>query len=144
MLYSTEDIKRIIPHRNPFLLVDRIEEIKEIDGNINIIGIKCVSANEPYFNGHFPNYNVMPGVLILEAMAQCGAFYVLNQDEYKGKLVFFTGANNVKWRYQVTPGDILRLDVTITSIRHGMGSAIGKAYVGENLACSGEVSFAIR
>ena len=86
----------------------------------------------------------MPGVLILEGMAQCGAVYVLSKEEYSGKLVFFTGANNVKWRYQVTPGDVLRYEVTITSIRHGMGSAKGVCYVGDNIACQGDVNFAIR
>lgn len=144
MVYNVEDIKKIIPHRNPFLLVDRITDIKEIDEGIKITGIKCVSANEPFFNGHFPEYNVMPGVLILEGMAQCGACYVLSKDEFKGKLVFFTGANNVKWRHQVTPGDVLRYEVVITSIRHGMGNAKGVCYVDDNIACSGDVSFAIR
>ncbi len=144
MVYNIEDIKKIIPHRNPFLLVDRIEEITEENGQVTVIGKKCVAANEPFFNGHFPEYNVMPGVLILEALAQCGAVYVLSLDEYKGKLVFFAGANNVKWRMQVTPGDVLTLKVTIEKIRHGMGIAKGEAYVGNQLAASGDVTFAIR
>ena len=145
MIYNVEEIKKIIPHRNPFLLVDRIEEIiNNDDGSVTIIGKKCVSANEPFFNGHFPLYNVMPGVLILEAMAQVGATYVLSLDKFKGKIAFFTGANNVKWRYQVTPGDVLTLKVTIEQIRHGFGIAKGVAYVDDNIACSGDVSFAIR
>lgn len=144
MVYNVEEIKKLIPHRNPFLLVDRIEDINEDSNGVTIKGIKCVSANEPFFQGHFPQYNVMPGVLILEGMAQCGAVYVLSKEEYSGKLVFFTGANNVKWRYQVTPGDVLRYEVTITSIRHGMGSAKGVCYVGDNIACQGDVNFAIR
>lgn len=144
MIYNTEDIKKIIPHRNPFLLVDRIESIEEVDGKKTIVGIKCVSSNEPFFQGHFPQYNVMPGVLILEALAQTGAVYVLSLDEYKGKLAFFAGANNVKWRQQVTPGDVLTLKVTLESIRHGMGVAKGVAYVGDKIACQGDVTFAIR
>ncbi|MGM9971156.1 MAG: 3-hydroxyacyl-ACP dehydratase FabZ [Anaeroplasmataceae bacterium] len=145
MLYNIEDIKKIIPHRYPFLLVDRIEEVNEDEnGNINVKGYKCVSANEPFFQGHFPDYNVMPGVLILEAMAQCGAVGVLSKEEHKGKIVLFTGANKVKWRQQVVPGDVLSFDVTINGIRHNMGFGSGSAYVDGKLVCSAEISFAIK
>lgn len=144
MIYNVEQIKQILPHRYPFLLVDRIESISEENGVITVIGTKCVTANEPFFNGHFPSYNVMPGVLILEALAQTGACYVLSRDEYKGKLVFFTGANNTKWKSQVVPGDVLTLKITINKISHMMGFGHGEAYVGEKLACSSDVTFAIR
>lgn len=144
MLYNSEQIKEILPHRYPFLLVDRIEEITNNDGNLKVIGTKCVTTNEPFFQGHFPSYQVMPGVLILESLAQCGAVAVLAMPEYKGKLVFFTGANKVKWRTQVTPGDQLRLEVSLSSLRHNVGSGIGKAYVGKNLACEAELSFIVK
>lgn len=143
MLYNSEQIKEIIPHRYPFLLVDRIEMMDEIDGKLHIVGTKCVSTNEPFFQGHFPQYQVMPGVLILEALAQCGAVGVLLKPEYKGKLVFFAGADKVKWRQQVTPGDVLTLDVTLINLRHNIGFAEAKAYVGDKLACSATISFAI-
>lgn len=144
MLYNNEDIKKILPHRYPFLLVDRIEKIEEVDGKLTIYGYKNVTCNEQFFQGHFPQYQVMPGVLVLEALAQCGACAVLSMDEYKGKLVFFTGANNVKWRKQVTPGDVLKLQVTLKTMRHGMGFGDAKAYVGQDLACSAEIGFAIK
>jgi 3-hydroxyacyl-[acyl-carrier-protein] dehydratase len=145
MLYNSEQIKEILPHRYPFLLVDRIEEIKSDEaGNLTAIGIKCVTTNEPFFQGHFPSYQVMPGVLILEALAQCGATAVLGTPENKGKLVFFVGANNVKWRYQVTPGDVLRLEVSLSSLKHGLGKGVGKAFVGDKLACSAELAFTIK
>lgn len=144
MLYNSEQIKEILPHRYPFLLVDRIEEIKNDEDKLTVIGIKCVSSNEPFFQGHFPSYQVMPGVLILEALAQCGATAVLAMDEYKGKLVFFTGANKVKWRTQVVPGDVLRFEVSLSSIRHNIGFGYGKAFVGDKLACEAELSFAIK
>ncbi len=144
MIYNSDEIKKILPHRYPFLLVDRIEEIKEVDGKTTIIGIKCVTSNEPFFQGHFPEYQVMPGVLVLEALAQCGAVQVLSMDEYKGHIVFFAGANNVRWRGTVTPGDVLRLEVTQASIRKGIGFGSGKAYVGDHLVCQADLTFAIK
>ena len=86
MVYNSDEIKQILPHRYPFLLVDRIDEIKVVDGKNVIIGTKCVSANEPYFQGHFPQKQIMPGVLVLEALAQCGAVLLLSMEEYKGKI----------------------------------------------------------
>jgi 3-hydroxyacyl-[acyl-carrier-protein] dehydratase len=144
MLYSYEDIKKLLPHRYPFLLVDRVLDIKEMDGKKCIIAEKCVSGNEPFFQGHFPSYSVMPGVLILEAMAQAGACYVLSQEEYKGKLVMFTGANDVKWRRQVVPGDVLRFELYINDIRHNIGTGSGKAIVDGDLACEAKISFIIK
>lgn len=144
-MLNSEEIKQILPHRYPFLLVDRIIELKTNEkGNLFIQGLKCVSSNEPFFQGHFPTYQVMPGVLVLEALAQCGAVAVLSLEEYKGKLVLFTGANNVKWRKQVTPGDVLNFEVELRDIRHNIGSGEGRAYVGEMLVCSASISFAIK
>lgn len=145
MVYNIEQIKQLLPHRYPFLLVDRVDEIiKDDNGENKVIAHKCVSANEPFFQGHFPSYNVMPGVLILEAMAQAGACYVLSLDEYKGKLVFFTGADQVKWRRQVVPGDVLKFEVSIGEIRHGIGKGYGRATVDGEVAAEGKITFAVR
>ena len=144
MVYNYEEIKKLLPHRYPFLLVDRITEIKEDGDKRIVVGEKCVSGNEPFFQGHFPEYAVMPGVLILEAMAQAGACYVLGLEEYKGKLVLFTGANNVKWRRQVVPGDVIRFEVAINEIRHNIGSGSGKALVDGKTCCEADITFIIK
>lgn len=144
MVYNSDEIKKILPHRYPFLLVDRIDEIKETEGKTTIVGTKCVTANEPFFQGHFPELQVMPGVLILEALAQCGAVQVLSMDEYRGHIVFFAGANHVRWRGMVVPGDVLRLEVTQESLRRGIGTGTAKAYVGQQLVCQAELTFAVK
>lgn len=144
MVYTSDEIRKILPHRYPFLLVDRIDEIKEVDGKITIIGTKCVSSNEPFFQGHFPQFQVMPGVLVLEALAQCGAVQVLSMEEYRGHLVFFAGANHVRWKGTVVPGDVLRLEVTQTAIRKGIGFGSAKAYVGDRVVCQAELTFAVK
>ena len=144
MLYDINQIKEILPHRYPFLLIDKIDKIEVVDGKRVITGIKNVTINEPFFQGHFPEFPVMPGVLVLEALAQCGAVMVLSQEEYKGKLVFFTGANNVKWRKMVLPGDVLTLEVTEDRMIRGIGRAYVKAMVGNEVACTGEINFAIK
>ena len=141
MLYNKEQIKEIIPHRDPFLLIDEIEEYKEKE---SVAAIKHVTGEEDFFKGHFPEYKVMPGVLILEALAQAGAFIVLNIDEYKGKIAFFAGADEVKWRRQVKPGDTLRLCVKVEKFRFGMGIADAIAYVGEETACTAKIKFAVQ
>lgn len=133
-------IKQILPHRYPFLLVDKIIELEP---GKRVVGLKNVTANEEYFNGHFPGYPVMPGVLIIEALAQTGAVGVLTLDEYKGKLVLFAGINNVKFRRQVVPGDQLRLEIEVTKLRGRVGKCEAKAYVDEDLAVEGELMFAI-
>src|SRR4051794_22546755 len=106
-------IMQIIPHRYPFLLVDRIEEL---EAGKRAVGIKAISMGEPYFQGHFPDYPVMPGVLMVEALAQVGAVAMLVLPEYQGKIAFFAGINNVRFKRQVKPGDVLRLEVELGQI----------------------------
>ena len=137
---SAVDIMKIIPHRYPFLLIDRIVELAPGE---KAVGLKNVTINEAFFQGHFPGQPIMPGVLIVEAMAQVGAVVLLSKEEHKGKLVLFRGFNNVHFRGLVRPGDTLRLDVELTSIRLGAGKGKGRASVdGKNVA-TGEFSFAL-
>lgn len=137
------DIKEImsrIPHRYPFLLVDRITELEP---GISGKGIKNVTINELFFQGHFPDYPVMPGVLIIEALAQLGAAVVLSCEEHKGKLAFFTGIDHVRFRKQVVPGDQLQLEVQIIKMKGIVGKAAVKALVDGALAVEGEIMFAL-
>ena len=108
-MLSIEEIKKIIPHRYPFLLVDKVLEMKPGE---SCIGIKNVSINEPFFQGHFPNKPLMPGVLIVEAMAQVGAIALMSLDENKDKLAVFAGIDKIRFKKQVVPGDTLRIEVT--------------------------------
>ncbi|MBA2289018.1 MAG: 3-hydroxyacyl-ACP dehydratase FabZ [Chloroflexia bacterium] len=133
-------IRKIIPHRYPFLLVDRIDALEPGKG---ASGIKNVAANEQFFQGHFPDYPVMPGVLIVEAIAQVGAIALLSLDEHAGKIAFFAGINNVRFKRQVKPGDTLNLQVELKQIRRGIGSGDGIATVDGEIACRGEFMFAI-
>lgn len=132
-------IKEIIPHRYPFLLVDRILEVEE---GKRAVGIKNVSGNEEFFNGHFPDYPVMPGVLIVEALAQVGAVAVLMQEANKGKLAFFAGIDNCRFKRQVKPGDQLRLEVEIVRLRGSVGKGKAVATVDGEVACETEIMFA--
>ena len=134
------DIQKILPHRYPFLLVDRILEIEE---GKRAKGIKNVTINEPFFQGHFPGQPIMPGVLIVEAMAQVGAVSILTMEEYKGKLAVFTGIEKMKFRKQVVPGDTLVMEAELISIRHGMGKAKVSAKVDDKIAAIGEIMFAL-
>lgn len=134
------EIQNILPHRYPFLLVDKITELEE---GKSIKGIKNVTVNEPFFQGHFPGNPIMPGVLICEALAQVGAVLLLSLPENKGKLGVFTGINNFKFRRQVVPGDTLELSAELITYRHGMGKANVKAEVEGQVAAMGEISFAV-
>jgi 3-hydroxyacyl-[acyl-carrier-protein] dehydratase len=139
-ILDAEAIMRIIPHRYPFLLVDRIVEIEP---GRRAVGIKAVSIGEPYFQGHFPDYPVMPGVLIVEAIAQVGAVAVLHQEEYRGRIAFFAGIDNVRFKRQVKPGDTLRIEVELGQFRRGVGTGSGSATVDGQIACRGEFMFAV-
>ena len=136
-----EQIKEIIPHRYPFLLVDKVTEMEE---GKRVSGLKNVSANEPFFQGHFPEYAVMPGVLIVEALAQVGAIAVLGMEGNKGKLGFLAGVDKCRFKRQVRPGDQLKLDVEITRIKGPIGKGKGVATVDGEIACEAEITFAIK
>lgn len=141
MLYNSNQIQEIIPHRYPFLLVDVIEEISE-DG-LTIIGKKCVTANEMQFLGHFPQKHVMPGVLIVEALAQTGCVLLLSKEENKGKIGFFAGINKMRFKRQVIPGDVLTMKVTLTNQRAGIYFADVEATVEGQIAVKGEIMCAV-
>ena len=140
MQYNSNQIAAILPHRYPFALVDRI-----VDGEEGkwAKGIKCVSANEPFFQGHFPQYHVMPGVLIIEALAQVGAVAVLSMPEHKGKIGFLGAIKNARFRRQVTPGDVLELTCTITRQKGSVAVAEAKAVVNGQQAVTAELTFAL-
>ena len=139
-MLDINQIKEIIPHRYPFLLVDRILEVEE---GKRAIGIKNVSANEEFFNGHFPDYPVMPGVLIVEALAQVGAVAMLMKEENRGKLAFFAGIDNCRFKRQVVPGDQLRLEVEMVRLRSTFGKGKAVATVDGELVCEAEIMFAL-
>lgn len=134
------EIKEILPHRYPMLLIDRIIDYEEDKW---ITGIKNVTANEEFFLGHFPDYPVMPGVLIIEALAQTGAVLVLMKEENKGKIAFFAGIDKVRFKRQVLPGDQLKLEIQVTNLRATMGKCQAKATVDGQLVCMGELLFMI-
>lgn len=139
-MLTIDQIKEIIPHRSPFLLVDRI---LELEAGRRAVGIKNVTVNESFFQGHFPGYPVMPGVLIVEAMAQVGAVALLSLQENRGRLAFFAGLDNVRFRQQVRPGDTLVMEVEILSFRRNIGKGKAAAKVGEKTVCEAEMMFAL-
>ena len=140
MQYNSNEIAAILPHRYPFALVDRI-----VDGEEGkwAKGIKCVSANEPFFQGHFPQYHVMPGVLIIEALAQVGAVAVLSMPEHRGKIGFLGAIKNARFRRQVTPGDVLELTCTITRQKANIAQAEAVAVINGQEAVTAELTFAL-
>ena len=140
MTLNIEEIREILPHRYPFLLLDRIDEYEP---GKYARGIKCVTANEPFFQGHFPEYMVMPGVLIVEALAQTGGIAILSEPENRGKIALLGGIKEARFRAPVVPGDVLTLECKLTR-RHGnIGFASAEATVGGKKICTTELSFAI-
>ena len=139
-MMGIKEIREILPHRYPFLLVDRIVEIEE---GKSIRGYKNVSANEQFFQGHFPQEPVMPGVLIMEALAQTGAIAVLSMEENRGKIAYFGGMNKVKFRNKVVPGDVLTLEMEIIKLKSMAGVGKGTAYVDGKKVAEGELTFMI-
>lgn len=139
-MHDINDIMAVLPHRPPFLLIDRIEELEP---GQKIVALKNVTMNEPFFTGHFPGHPVMPGVLIIEAMAQAGAYAVLSQEEFKGKIAFLGGVDKAKFRRQVVPGNTLRLEVEIIKLKRNAGIGKGTAYVDGKKACEAEITFLI-
>ena len=139
-MLTVKEIKEILPHRYPFLMIDRVEEV--IEGK-SAKGYKNITINENFFNGHFPEYPVMPGVLILEALAQMGAICILSMEDFKGKIGFLVGADKVRWKKQVMPGDKLELEIEIIKLRGSIGVGKGKATVDNQIVCEGKIMFAI-
>ena len=133
------EIRSLIPHRYPFLLVDRIEELEP---GIRAVGIKNVTQNEPFFQGHFPDYPVMPGVLIIEAMAQVGAVGVIAGGQHRDKLALFAGIDGVRFRRQVLPGDVLRMEVKIERLKGRVGRGKGRTVVDNERVCEADLMFA--
>ena len=139
-MLDAQQIQQIIPHRYPFLLVDRIIEV---EWGIRAVGIKNVSMGEPFFQGHFPDHPVMPGVLIVEALAQVGAVALLGMEQNRGKMALFAGIDGVRFKRQVVPGDVLRLEVVVGKMRRGVGMGTATATVDGQLAVRGELMFAV-
>lgn len=139
-MLSNKEIREILPHRYPFLLVDKVIEL---EAGKRVVAIKNVSANEPFFQGHFPEYPIMPGVLIVEALAQTAGIAVAVNEENKGKLGVFAGIDSMKFKHQVLPGDVLTLEAEILLTKMGVTKAKVKATVDGKLAAEGEIKFAM-
>lgn len=137
---TTKQIMEIIPHRQPFLLIDTVEELEP---GVRAVAKKCVSYNEPYFNGHFPQEPVMPGVLIVEALAQTGAVAILGMEENRGKAAYFAGINSAKFKQKVVPGDVLMLETEIIKQKGPIGVGKATAKVNDKVVCIAELTFAI-
>ena len=139
-LYTAKEIMEIIPHRYPFLLIDTIEELEP---GVRGVGRKCVSMNEPVFQGHFPGNPVMPGVLIIEALAQVGAVALLSQPEWKGRTAYFAGIDKARFRQKVVPGDVLTLETVILKVKGPVGVGKAVAAVNGKVAAEAELTFAL-
>lgn len=137
---TTKQIMEIIPHRQPFLLIDTVEELEP---GVRAVAKKCVSYNEPYFGGHFPGEPVMPGVLLIEALAQTGAVAILCMEEHKGKTAYFAGINGAKFKNKVVPGDVLLLETEIIKQKGPIGVGKATAKVDGKIVCTAELTFAI-
>ncbi len=139
-LMGTKEIMEIIPHRQPFLLIDTIEELEP---GKRAVGKKCVTYNEPFFAGHFPGEPIMPGVLIVEALAQTGAVAILSQPDFKGKTAYFGAINNARFKQKVVPGDVLTLELEIVKQKGPVGVGSAKAMVDGKVAVTAELTFAV-
>lgn len=140
MELGLREIQEIIPHRWPFLLIDRIIELEP---GARAVGLKQVSGGEIYFQGHFPQFPIMPAVLIVEALAQVGAVALLTQPQFKGKIALFAGIDGFRFRRPVTPGDSLRLEVTLDRVRGSIGKGTGRAEVAGEIVAEGALLFAV-
>lgn len=139
-LYTAKEIMDIIPHRYPFLLIDTIEELEPGE---RALGKKCVSVNEPFFQGHFPGNPVMPGVLIMEALAQVGAVAILSKPEFQGHTAYFAGIDKARFRQKVMPGDVLMLEIAIVKAKGPIGVGKAVATVNGKKVAEAELTFAI-
>ena len=139
-MLDINEVMKIIPQRPPFLMIDRVESFEP---GKNCIAYKNVCINEPHFQGHFPGQPIMPGVLIVEALAQAGAVAILSKEENKGKNALFGGIDKFKFKKQVVPGDVLRLEVNIIKEKGPIGVGEAIAYVNDKVAAKGELTFAV-
>ena len=140
MTLSLEEIKKVLPHREPFLMIDKVTDYEP---GVYCKAVRAVNANEWFFQGHFSEYKVFPGVLMVESMAQTGAIAVLTVEEYKNKIAMFRGIDKLKFRKQVVPGDLLEIETQITLLKRGIGRGTGVARVGGEIACEGEITFVL-
>ena len=140
MPFGREQIEQILPHRDPFLLID---EVIELDPGKRVVARRAVRAEDPWFAGHFPGRPVMPGVLIVEAMAQTGAIAILFEEANRGKIAFFAGIDDCRFKRVVEPGDVLTLTCEIAEMRGPIGRGKATAYVGDTLAARGTLTFAV-
>ncbi len=143
-MYDIKKIMDVLPHRPPFLLIDKIVECGNAEIGSKVVAIKNVTMNEDFFRGHFPNEPVMPGVLIVEAIAQTGAFMVLSQQQFKNKIAYFGAIDKVKFKQVVKPGDVLTMEMEITKFKGTCGVGKGVAYVNDKVAVSGIFTFFIK